>query len=1207
MQKWALGAAALALLVWAFVSGGAPDPADQLARAETLLRERFADWRARVEHASARLSRLDAPTRGELFAAAERIVAEERVDGVAIVDWNNRARVWAGRTFDTDPRQDFAGVQAGVERVDILDLPAHRVLFAARPAGGEIAVALLAFDDRFPQGRSLGDEIARECGLATIVLHFGSTTRPTAEPGRQIVIDDLVTATLAPKEQTALEREAAKARTVRLRTLLFAAALLAAVAFWRLARQRLPATNLLRAFLAIVLLAGLRTLLSELGLPAWPTFQIEASVHPLWAGPGDTALTALTALLIAIILARTARVDRPHPLGALLAGAGIAFCLLLPRLYTHLVALVAQREDNVLLFDPLSVWPSAEAALLLVSLCLLTGALFLCVHAAFWWARHCHRLLAPVPYVAVGLGLLPWGGAWLAACAVLVSLSLVRGGPRPERAMAVTILAAIASFPFVYLAQRDVFVRDVAARALDLINRKPRHEAQARLERAAEAMTDPGRGVARRVAQDLAVGRGLRHLAFRLWSAADWDVNEPCAVQVWDRNGLLVSSFDFDSPPSKWLPAGPRTAEAGAHELFGRAGGEALQFYAYDLELRTIGDQRRVGLARIVVPDQWDVLLYSTLRPSLFRAPLDLRVRAPTPPMLLAELDPTGTPRRSSSGTTAELEPPSSELLLRAHRQGHASARVRFRGRDALLILAAARYKCAALVFKEAPFQQGAFVFAKVLLTYTAVCLAYALAVLLLRRGRVTILFRHRVALVLVLLSVPPLLLLAAHNRRVARELHQERVDQRLRRRLDLAETLLRERQKPVDNAWCIALAARHFVDINVYRGQDLIATSRPGLWDTGLLGRRLAARPYATLVLEDRNDYAGREYFGHSDSLRVVFRKVQLSGTNNPSEPILLSAPALEDRSELERKATEGDALLLAIFLTTATITVVLALVLARSLTRPVLQLREATSRIAAGELDARLPEGRADEFGDLIRAFNRMTRELREAQDLRVRAEKARAWQEMARQVAHEIKNPLTPIKLTIQNLLAAYQEDPEGFKEEFENGAKLILDQIAALHRIAGAFSAYAKFPSRHPRQIDVNTIMADVAALYGAAGGSVVDVCPAPSPLVVQADYDELRRALINLVTNSRQARAGRVTLSAAAEDGYARLDVVDDGAGIPPEVQTRLFDPSFTTKTSGTGLGLPIVKRIVDDCGGTIEIESPPDGGTRITIRLPIVS
>ncbi|MHC4818864.1 MAG: hypothetical protein ACYTF8_12495, partial [Planctomycetota bacterium] len=588
MKKWALGAAALALLVWAFASGGAPDQEDQLARAETLLRERFADWRARVERASARLGRLDAPTQGALFFAAERIVVEESVDGVAIVDWDNRARVWAGRTFDTDPRQDFAGVQRGAERVDILDLPAHRVLLAARPAGKEIAVAFLAFDDRFPKGRSLGAEVAQECGLAEIRLHFGSTTRPIAAPGRQIVIDDLVTAILVPKPEAALEREASKARTVRLHTLLFAVALLAAGAFWRQARQRLASTHLLRALLAVALLAGLRTLLSVLGLPAWPYFHVEASVHPLWAGPGDTALTALTALLIAIVLLRAARVERSRRLAAVLAGAGIAFCFALPRLYTHLIALTARRADDVILFDPVTVWPDAEAGLLLVGLCLLTGAVFLCVHAAYWWARQGHRLLAPLPYLAVGLGLLPWGGAWLAACAALVSVSLRRGGTRPERAMAVTFLAAIASFPFVYLAERDVFVREAAARARDLIQRKPRREAERRLERAVEAMTDPGSGVARRVAQDLAVGRGLRHLAFRLWSAADWDSTEPCAVQVWDRDGRLVSAFDFDSPPSTWLPAAPRAVEAGAHTLFGRGGGEALQFYAHDLELRTI-------------------------------------------------------------------------------------------------------------------------------------------------------------------------------------------------------------------------------------------------------------------------------------------------------------------------------------------------------------------------------------------------------------------------------------------------------------------------------------------------------------------------------------------------------------------------------------------------------------------------------------------
>ena len=261
--------------------------------------------------------------------------------------------------------------------------------------------------------------------------------------------------------------------------------------------------------------------------------------------------------------------------------------------------------------------------------------------------------------------------------------------------------------------------------------------------------------------------------------------------------------------------------------------------------------------------------------------------------------------------------------------------------------------------------------------------------------------------------------------------------------------------------------------------------------------------------------------------------------------------------------------------------------------------RLQEATSRVAGGELDAKLPEGRKDEFGALVRAFNRMTRELRDAQDLRVRAEKAAAWREMASQVAHEIKNPLTPIKLTVQNLLAA---DPETFREEFDRGAQLILDQIDALHRIAGAFSAYARFPSQEVVDVDVRRILTEIADLYGADDAEV-DVTAPAEPLVVRADRDELRRVLINLVTNSQQAHAKRIELRAAAEEDFVRIEVVDDGTGIPAEVKDRIFDPSFTTKTSGTGLGMPIVKRTVDDYGGTIDLESEPGKGTRVTVRL----
>jgi len=229
-------------------------------------------------------------------------------------------------------------------------------------------------------------------------------------------------------------------------------------------------------------------------------------------------------------------------------------------------------------------------------------------------------------------------------------------------------------------------------------------------------------------------------------------------------------------------------------------------------------------------------------------------------------------------------------------------------------------------------------------------------------------------------------------------------------------------------------------------------------------------------------------------------------------------------------------------------------------------------------------------------------MTRELKEAQDLRVRAEKEAAWREMAKQIAHEIKNPLTPMKLTIQNLLAAHEENDETFREQFQAGTKNILEQIEALRRIAGEFSAYARFPVRDPEPLDLEQLTADVAALFAGAGASVETTCVQPPPFV-RADRDELRRALINLVTNSRQADASLVTLSVTRQNGSAVITVQDDGSGIPKNARDHIFEPSFTTKSAGTGLGLPIVKRLVDDLGGEIEITSEPGEGTRVVIVL----
>jgi len=1161
----------VALALWALLGSRVPEPDEQFAAAEAILADRFRGWRERVESAARRMRDLAAETRADspdLFARAKTIADEECVDGVAVLGEGDQARVWAGRSFDAEP-EDFAGVRRGIGVVRVLDLPAHRVLFSAQPAGPEIAVAFLAFDEQLPKPGDLASDVARRSGLHAVHLRFGRRNVPPHprddRPRKDVfVADDLVSATLVAKSESERVEAAERGRRTCLFTLLFAGASLASFVLWRFARS---------PFVAIALLLGLRLLLDALDLLA-----------PL----ASVAATALTLLFGAILLGRASRLPRRRGIEAALAALGLAGCFALPRLFGSFVERLVGSED-VVLFDTVRVLPSLDAALLLASLCLLTGACFVFVHATLRFVRRTLRLSAPLPFLAVALGALPWQGPVLALAAAGASWALLANATRPEKAAALTFLAAIASVPFLYVAERETFVHDVATRARDLVRGTQQPAAARRLAEAAAAIRE--QRADRVAALDLATGQDLQYLALRLWSAADWDLDEPCAVQVWDAQGTLVSTFDFDGPPAQWWP--------GADKAGPVVYGEDIPFYVRDVPLRTAGDERLVGTARFAVPDRWATLLLAARRPPLFGEPLD-RLAGGAPPLLIAELTGDGTTARSSTGRPADLAPPAPRVLAEARNRGWASAVLDYRGANARLVLAAGEYKFAALVFEENTLQHGGLVFAKVLLTYSAVCVLYGLVLLAARRGRLSLLFRHRVALVLVLLSVPPLLLLARHNRDVAVHRYESAVDVGLERRLDLAQTLLRERGEPVDEEWCASLAANYLADVNVYRGQELVATSRRALWDTGLLGRRLAAGPHVALNVEGREGYTGREFFGYADTLRAAYRKVRVDWDD---EPLILGAPALEDPQALDRRAAETLALLLAIYLATAVLMVFASLLLARSLTRPVQELREATSRVAGGDLDATLPEGRQDEFGDLVRSFNRMTRELRDVQDLRVRAEKAAAWRAMASQIAHEIKNPLTPIQLTVQNLLASYREDPRSIDEDFETGAKLILDQIEALKRIAAAFSAYASFPAGRPQPFDLNGLVSDVGALYQAEGAITVE--RADGPLTVRADQDAIHRALINLVTNARQANASHVVLRAAREGRLARVDVIDDGAGIPREVLERIYEPSFTTKTSGTGLGMPIVKRIVDDHKGAIEIDSEVGRGTRVTIRLPL--
>ena len=252
------------------------------------------------------------------------------------------------------------------------------------------------------------------------------------------------------------------------------------------------------------------------------------------------------------------------------------------------------------------------------------------------------------------------------------------------------------------------------------------------------------------------------------------------------------------------------------------------------------------------------------------------------------------------------------------------------------------------------------------------------------------------------------------------------------------------------------------------------------------------------------------------------------------------------------------------------------------------------------------------SDELGELAESFNRMTRELIEQRERLVQAERVAAWRELARRLAHELKNPLFPLQLTVENLLRARQQSPEQFEEIFQESSATLLAEIANLKTIISRFSEFSRMPQPHFQPVQVNELVQNVARLFQAqlhAGDRArieckLELAEAMEP--VAADTELLHRALSNLVLNAMDAmpQGGVLSLRTRQEEGRACIEVSDTGVGLTPEECERVFTPYYTSKTHGTGLGLAIVQSVISDHGGRISVRSEAGRGTTFMVELP---
>jgi two-component system, NtrC family, nitrogen regulation sensor histidine kinase NtrY len=288
----------------------------------------------------------------------------------------------------------------------------------------------------------------------------------------------------------------------------------------------------------------------------------------------------------------------------------------------------------------------------------------------------------------------------------------------------------------------------------------------------------------------------------------------------------------------------------------------------------------------------------------------------------------------------------------------------------------------------------------------------------------------------------------------------------------------------------------------------------------------------------------------------------------------------------------------------------IIFSLWIAARVSRPVEELARAAEEVASGSWDTRVPVRGRDEVGVLARSFNHMTEQLTNQREKLVQSERVAAWRELARRLAHELKNPLFPLQLTVENLVRARQLPGADFDEVFNESTQTLSMEIGNLKKIIGRFSDFSKMPKPELERIDARDVVERVRALYavGVEEGPRIrvetEVDDRPMPLMV--DPELLHRALSNLVLNAKDAmpEGGAVTISAHPAGDAVELRVADTGQGMTPEESERLFTPYYTTKQHGTGLGLAIVQSVVADHEGTIAVESHAGQGATFVITLP---
>ncbi|MDR6941707.1 ATP-binding protein [Mucilaginibacter pocheonensis] len=399
-------------------------------------------------------------------------------------------------------------------------------------------------------------------------------------------------------------------------------------------------------------------------------------------------------------------------------------------------------------------------------------------------------------------------------------------------------------------------------------------------------------------------------------------------------------------------------------------------------------------------------------------------------------------------------------------------------------------------------------------------------------------------------------------------------------------------------------LANNYSTDLTLFdtNGAPLV-TTQPKIYEYGLSAKRMDPKAFIYLSRLQKSEFVNEEKIGEL-SYKAAYAPVISSNKTIA----YIQLPYFSNEADYKERISGLLNVMINVYAIVFIAIGLFAIIIARQITAPLIFIQESLSKTIYGKKNEPIKWARNDEIGGLIKEYNKMISELESSAHRLAQSERESAWREMAKQVAHEIKNPLTPLKLGLQLLDKSWKDKDPRFDQKFERFSRSFVEQIESLSSIASEFSAFAKMPDTRLEQINIFEMLGQAVTIFKQMDNIQIVFTPPDTPFIISADRDQLLRCFNNLLKNAIEAtppdRQGVIDINYLVTSKNVLLTIKDNGNGIPENMREKIFEPNFTTKSSGTGLGLAFVKNSIENANGKIWFETTMGSGTAFYLSFP---